>query len=136
MEPDGTPVTQLMTTGVFTVTPDTPITAAAGTLLEENIGSLVVVDGEKQPVGMLTNTDLIGIVSAGTLDAEATVEQYMSTRVVTVGERDTIRDAAAKMITNGIHHLPVTDDEEGIVGILSTMDLTAHLSYTAGTETE
>jgi CBS domain-containing protein len=136
MESDGAPVAQLMTTGVFTVTPETPITAAAGTLLEENIGSLVVVDGDDQPVGMLTNTDLIGIVSAGALDAEATVEGYMSNRIVTIGRRDSIREAAAKMITNGIHHLPVTDDEGGIVGILSTMDLTAHLSYSAGTDTE
>jgi CBS domain-containing protein len=125
-----------MTTGVFTVTPDTPITTAAGTLLEEDIGSLVVVDGDEQPVGMLTNTDLIGIVSTGALDDEATVEQHMSNRVVTIGERDSIREAAARMITNGIHHLPVTGDGGGIVGILSTMDLTAHLSYSAGTDTE
>jgi CBS domain-containing protein len=136
MDLDGTLVARLMTTGVFTVTPDTSVTAAAETLLLEEIGSLVVVDGEGRPVGMLTNTDLIGIVSAGELDGEATVEQYMSDRIVTIGERDSIRDAAAKMITNGIHHLPVTDDEAGIVGILSTMDLTAHLSYTTGTETE
>lgn len=136
MDLDGTPVARLMTTGVFTVTPDTSVTAAAETLLLEEIGSLVVVDGEERPVGMLTNTDLVGIVSAGELDGGATVEQYMSDHIVTIGERDSIRDAAAKMITNGIHHLPVTDDEGGIVGILSTMDLTAHLSYTTGTETE
>ncbi|WP_192918658.1 CBS domain-containing protein [Salinigranum salinum] len=136
MDLDGTPVARLMTTGVFTVTPDTSVTAAAETLLLEEIGSLVVVDEEGRPVGMLTNTDLVGIVSAGELDGEATVEQYMSDRIVTIGERNSIRDAAAKMITNGIHHLPVTDDEGGIVGILSTMDLTAHLSYTTGTETE
>jgi CBS-domain-containing membrane protein len=40
------------------------------------------------------------------------------------------------MMTHGVHHLPVVDERRGVVGILSTMDLTAYLSYTAGTETE
>jgi CBS domain-containing protein len=118
-----------MTSDVLTVTPDTPVRDAAARLLEENVGSLVVVDEANHLAGMLTITDLARIVSTGTLDADATVAQHMSAEVVTVGTGNSMRDAAAKMIGRGVHHLPVVDDEEGVVGVLSTMDLTAYLSY-------
>jgi CBS domain-containing protein len=134
---DGIPVTQLMTRGVLTVTADTSISDAAGTLLEEGVGSLVVVDGDGRPVGMFTNTDLAEFVSTGDFGAEPTVAQYMTNRVITVDTRSSIRDAAAKMIANGIHHLPVIDDDDdGVVGMLSTMDLTAYSSYTSGSDAE
>lgn len=133
---DGVPVSRLMTSGVLTVATDTTVREAAETLLEERVGSLVVVDEETGPVGMFTNTDLAEFVSGGDAGDEATVSEYMSARVITVGVEESIRDAAARMISNGIHHLPVTDDEGDVVGMLSTMDLTAYSSYTDGRDAE
>jgi CBS domain-containing protein len=60
----------------------------------------------------------------------------MSTEVITVGMRESIRDAAARMITNGVHHLPVVDENGHVAGMLSTMDLTGYLSYTDARDTE
>jgi CBS domain-containing protein len=60
----------------------------------------------------------------------------MSSRVVTIGVGESLRDAAARMISNRIHHLPVTDDAGDVVGMLSTMDLTAYSSYTDGRDAE
>lgn len=136
MEHGGIPVARLMTAGALTVTPETVVKDAAGTMLEKGVGSLVVVNEHSQPVGMLTNTDLAEIVSNGEDATDATVAEYMTDRVVTVGAQNSIRDAAAKMIINGVHHLPVTDDEGGIVGMLSTIDLTAYFSYAEGSDTE
>lgn len=136
MERDGVPVSRLMTSGVLTVATDTTVREAADTLLEERVGSLVVVDEETGPVGVFTNTDLAEFVSAGDAGDEATVSEYMSARVITVGVEESIRDAAARMISNGIHHLPVTDDADDVVGMLSTMDLTAYSSYTDGRDAE
>jgi CBS domain-containing protein len=53
----------------------------------------------------------------------------MSESVVTVGTGDSIRDAAAKMISDDIEHLPVVDEDGTVAGMLSTTDLTAHLAY-------
>jgi len=136
MERDGVPVTRLMTSGVLTVAADTRVREAAETLLEERVGSLVVVDEANQPVGMFTNTDLAEFVSGGKAGDEATVSEYMSSRVVTIGVGESLRDAAARMISNRIHHLPVTDDAGDVVGMLSTMDLTAYSSYTDGRDAE
>jgi CBS domain-containing protein len=121
-------VARLMTSGVHTVTPDTLVEDAASDLMEHQIGSLVVVDEENQLEGILTSTDFVRIVAESHQKAETTVERFMTDRVVTVEAQDSIRDAADKMITYGIHHLPVVDDEEGVIGMLSTTDLTAYLS--------
>lgn len=121
-------VARLMSSGVITVTPDTLVEEAADTLLDKQIGSLVVVDSNNQLKGILTSTDFVRIVSKSQPKAQTTVEKYMTTQVVTVEAQDSIRDAADKMITYDIQHLPVVDDEEGVIGMLSTTDLTAYLS--------
>lgn len=121
-------VARLMSPDVITVTPDTFVEDAADTLREHNIGSLVVVDEDNHLQGILTSTDFVHIVAESNPKAETTVERYMTTEVVTAGAQDPIRDAADKMITYKIHHLPVVDGSEGVIGMLSTTDLTAYLS--------
>jgi CBS domain-containing protein len=110
------------------VTPDALVEDAADVLLENEIGSLVVVDDDNQLEGILTSTDFVCIVAESEPKAETTVERYMTDQVVTVGAQDTIREAADRMITYGIHHLPVVDEESGVIGMLSTTDLTSYLS--------
>ncbi|WP_324665436.1 CBS domain-containing protein [Haloarcula sediminis] len=116
-----------MSENLVTTTPDVPIAAAGTTLLEEAVGSVLVLDDEDELVGILTSTDFVDLVSTdGATDA--TVASYMTDEVVTVGVDDSVRDAAAKMISEDIQHLPVEGDE-GVVGMLSATDLTEHLSY-------
>ena len=120
-------VARLMSSDLVTVTPETPIETAGATLLGESVGSVLVVDDDDDLAGILTATDFVDLVSnEGSLDA--TVSDYMTASVITVGADDSVRDAAAKMISDDIQHLPVTD-EDGVVGMLSATDLTAHLSY-------
>jgi len=124
-----TAVERLMTTELETVSPDEEISVAATTLLEQQAGSLVVLDGENQVVGILTCTDLAELVANSTAPAEATVGDYMTTGVVTISPEKSLQDAAAEMITNGIQHLPVTDSDDEMIGMLSTTDITNHLTY-------
>ena len=124
-----TAVERLMTTELETVSPDEEISVAAATLLEQQAGSLVVLDGENQVAGILTCTDLAELVANSTAPAEATVGDYMTTGVVTISPEKSLQDAAAEMITNGIQHLPVTDSDDEMIGMLSTTDITNHLTY-------
>ena len=121
-------VGRLMSSGVVTVTPDTRVEDAAELLLEEGIGSLIVVDGDNQLAGILTSTDFVRIVRDSEPKAETTVERYMTEGVVTAEAGEPIREAADRLITYGIHHLPVVDEEEGVIGMLSTTDLAAYFS--------
>jgi len=131
-----TAVERLMTTELETVSPDEELNAAAATLLEQQAGSLVVLDAENQVSGILTCTDLAELVANSTAPSEATVSDYMTTGVVTISPDKSLQDAAAEMITNGIQHLPVTDNDDEMIGMLSTTDITNHLTYagSAGTD--
>lgn len=131
---EGAPVTQLMSTDIHTVMPDTTITDAAGEFIDEGIGSLIVVNDANEPVGMFTNTDLARVVSDGKPAAETTVEEYMTTEFFTLNAENGARDAAAKMIGKGVHHLPVVDEDGSVIGMVSTMDITAYLSYQSVTD--
>jgi CBS domain-containing protein len=126
METENVPAAQLMTSEVVSVTPDTPVTEAVDALLGEGIGSLVVLDEDGNLVGVVTSTDFLEIIGENDLGGEATVDQYMTEEVVTAGPQDSIRVVAARMITNDIKHLPVEDPQDGVVGMLSTTDVTAY----------
>ena len=122
-------VALLMSTDLVTATPETLVEDAARLLLEDDIGSLPVVDADNDLLGILTTTDFVTIVAHSEPKAETTVERYMTTDVVTATAQENIRDAADRMLTNDCHHLPVVDDEEGLIGMISTADLTQYLSH-------
>lgn len=130
-----TPVERLMTTGIETVSPDTNITAAAESLLSQNAGSLVALDDHNHVSGILTCTDLAQLVAENSVSDDATVEGYMTTDVATISPEASVQDAASKMITHGIQHLPVTDDDGEIIGMLSTTDVTNFLTYSGSVGT-
>lgn len=125
MDRQGVPTEQLMTPDIVTVTPDTHVEEAVDILLEKNIGSLVVVDDDDELAGVITSNDFLNVVSEANFDDDATVTKFMSDEVVTIKPDDSIQTAAARMITNGISHLPVEDNGE-VVGMLSTTDVTAY----------
>lgn len=136
MDAENTPVEKLMSTDLLTVTPDTDIKAAADILLDEGIGSLLVLTAEDQLAGVLTSTDFVAIVSADQAPSTATVGDYMTGDVLTVPATATLHDAAVKMIRQDIQHLPVAGDENEIVGMLSATDLTAQLTYMGSSGTD
>lgn len=121
-------VARLMTTDLQTVDRDTLVEDAANRMQDNGIGSLVVVDDDGHLAGILTTTDFVDIVARSKPKAETTVERYMTTDVVTTHAQASIREVADVMLEHGFHHLPVVDDEEGVIGMISTTDLAAYIS--------
>ncbi|RQG98094.1 CBS domain-containing protein [Natrarchaeobius chitinivorans] len=117
-----------MSTSLQTVTPDTLVEDAGQLMLENNVGSVIVVDGDGHLEGILTTTDFVNIVAQSEPKAETTVSRYMTTDVITASAQDSLRDVADLMIDHGFKHVPVVDDEEGVIGIISTTDLASYLS--------
>lgn len=120
-------VGQLLSSDLTTVTADTLVEDAARLMLENEVGSVLVVDGDEL-VGILTRTDFVRIVAERRPKDETPVSAYMTTDVVTTTAQTPIRDAADTIIEHGFHHLPVVDDREGVIGIVTTTDLAAYLS--------
>lgn len=121
-------VGRLMTSDPVTVTPDTLVEDAAQLMLDRAIGSLIVTDADNQIEGILTSTDFVEIVKESRPKAQTTVERYMSPDVKTTTAQAPIEAVADLMLNEGIHHVPVVDDTEGVIGIISTTDLTAYIS--------
>ena len=122
-------VARLMSTSVRSATPDTLVEDAAQILLEHEIGSLVIVDDDGELEGILTTTDFVEIVASSHPKAETTVSRYMTTDVITTTAQASIRDVADAMVEHGFHHMPVVDETEGVVGMITTSDLAAYLSH-------
>jgi len=121
-------VGRLMSSPVETVAPDTKAHIAAERMLDEGIGSVIVADDDGQLLGILTATDFVHIAAEQRWAADATVETYMTTDVTTTDANAEVRDIADLMIEERFHHVPVVDDEEGVVGIVTTTDITAYIS--------
>ncbi len=121
-------VARLMTSKLVTADPDTWVEDAADLLLDNHIGSIIVSSEAGELEGILTNTDFIRIVAQSKPKAKTTVERYMTTDPITVDAQDHIQEAADIMIEEDISHLPVTDEEGVVIGILTKTDLTAYLS--------
>jgi CBS domain-containing protein len=119
-------VGSLMTSPVTTVSPDTAADDAAALMLEEGISSVVVVENDEL-VGILTSTDFVAIAAADHSAESVSVADYMTTDVVTTTVNESIQDVADRFIEHGIHHVPVVAGS-GVVGMVTTTDLTAYLS--------
>jgi CBS domain-containing protein len=128
-------VGSLMTSPVTTVSADTPAKTAAATMIEDGISSVVVVDEANHIEGILTSTDFIAIAAAEESADDFAVADHMTTEVVTTTVHESVEGIADRLIEHGIHHVPVVDDTEGVVGMVTTTDLTAYLSGSVDSKT-
>ncbi|MDX1929834.1 MAG: CBS domain-containing protein [Pirellulaceae bacterium] len=94
-----------------------------------NVGALVVLDAQKRPVGIVTDRDLaIRVVGKG-LDPNTTaLGLVMSELPETVGENTSIESAISIMRRGPYRRLPVVDDRDQLVGIVSLDDIFVLLS--------
>jgi CBS domain-containing protein len=118
-----------MSLRVVKVAPDDPVRVAIARMLEENIGSVAVSEGERL-VGIFTERDVLRLAGEGPDFAEVLVGDVMTRQLVTISPDDGILDGAQLMAQRRIRHLPVVQGENllGIVGIREVMgSLVEHL---------
>lgn len=114
---------------VDTARSDETARAAAQRMATRCVGTLVVVDENRRPVGMLTDRDLaLRVVGAGQHPHEVTVGDVMTRSVETIPEGATIEAALATMRTGSVRRLPVVDVDGAMVGIVSLEDVLALLA--------
>jgi CBS domain-containing protein len=103
---------------VVMVAPDDPVRIAVARMLEENVGSVAVCEGDRL-VGIFTERDVLRLTGEGPDFAEVHVGDVMTRQLVTLAPGDDILDAARLMGERKIRHLPVLEGENllGMVGI-------------------
>ena len=102
---------------------------AAERMRQRGVGTLVVTDREKRPVGILTDRDLALRVLAAGRDGGATLVREMMTPDPKVATEETpIEDALARMKSGAFRRLPVVDGAGRLVGIVTLDDVLVLLS--------
>lgn len=129
-------IASVMTSNVFTITPESTLHEAAHLMGEKHIGSLIVTK-YGTPIGIITEGDLLSIVSKGIpLERDwirsspsirnEKVEKVMSFPLVKICIDYPLKDAARIMIEKRIQRLGVCDSGK-LVGIITTSDMIGSL---------
>lgn len=116
-----TTVGDIMSTPVLTREAGDMVGEIRDQMLETGVHCLPIVDDAGTPIGVVSAWDLVEEYQP----MEA-ISNAMTPRVVTIGADESVREAAAEMRNNFIHHLVVVDEAGGVIGVLSSMDLVAH----------
>ena len=114
-----------MSTPVVVVDPDTTVSYAMTLMRRRGIRSVVVAVSEHNPAyGILTTTDIRDkIVAAGRNPANTHVREIMSGPIITARAEWTLKECSQVMQEHKIHHLPVSDDQDTLVGLISATDI-------------
>jgi len=111
---------------VVVVERDATIQEAARLMRDHHVGDLVVLrgGGVKEPVGILTDRDIVVEVLGEGIAAEAvTVGDIMSDKLLIGREEDELWDALQRMRIAGVRRLPVVDRHGALQGILTLDDV-------------
>jgi CBS domain-containing protein len=144
-------VKDIMTRDIVSIHSDEDVHEALEMMAENRVTTLPVVNRRNKCVGMLSTTDLIELTrdfdddlyhweradesSHGDFIAKLSqsvgherIDSLMTEQVATARLETPVVAAAREMLRNRVHHLPVLDGQERLVGIVSTMDILSSLS--------
>jgi CBS domain-containing protein len=121
---------EIMTEKLVTITVSSSAQEAAIKMTENNISSLVVTNGNNKSVGIVTERDLVTRVCVHDASSKnTTLENIMSSPLVTIDALSSVEVAADIMSQNGVRHLLVVKDEDisKPLGIITSSDFARYL---------
>ena len=137
-------VKEVMSTSVVAANAGDTVHEALVLLDENRVNALPVLDHRGCCIGMISSTDFLELTRdieddlehlsdqarLGLIDlaaqhsmGERNISELMSERVATVTADATLKEAAAEMLRNRVHRLPVVDEKQQLLGIVSTIDI-------------
>lgn len=130
------PVHKIMADDPLSVHEQQKVSDAHRLILERGIHHVPVVSGRRL-IGLISSTDLLRVSwgdtnkqdprQVDTLLDTLTIRDVMQEDVVTVRRTDTVRRAAELLSQGNYHSLPVVDDDQGLVGMVTSTDLIEYL---------
>jgi CBS domain-containing protein len=98
--------------------------AAAERMHQRSVGSLIVLNENRQPIGIVTDRDLVINVLAHEKEPRTTrVREIMTAPIKTIGEDAGIESALSLMRSGEFRRMPVVDRAGRLVGVLSLDDV-------------
>ena len=122
-----------MTSEVKVETENETMRQACKLMYQHNIGSIIIVkndDGKSSdtkkeiPVGILTERDIARMIGfSAKFYPDTPVSEVMNKPLITVSPNTSVKDAVALMEQRDIRRLPVVDDEQQMIGIITAKDI-------------
>lgn len=108
---------------VFTASPNETIAAIAALLLARRVGAMVVVEGDRDVVGIVAERDVVRVVAEeGGGGLSRPVSHCMTRDVVFAGPNESVNALLERMTDRRIRHMPVCENGR-LIGIVSIGDL-------------
>lgn len=103
---------------------DASVATAADRMRQRTVGSLIVVNSAKCPIGMITDRDLVIRALADARDADSTpVSEVMTPDIVVASSDMTINSALRLMREGPFRRLPIVDKNGVVVGLVTIDDI-------------
>lgn len=119
-------VSDMMTKKLETIEESSSIQDAAKRMRDTNVSSLVVVDSEGKPRGIVTERDIIRKACVNDVStSKVTNKEIMSRKLITIAPDSSASTAVDIMLRNNIRHLLVVDKDntEKPIGMITPLDL-------------
>jgi CBS domain-containing protein len=122
---DSIPISNLMSSPVKTVTENNTVQQACKTMVQNNIGSVIVTGASSQaPLGIITERDIVRHLAEKPISFAAPVVDTMSRPLVTMHPNGSLRDALQAMQSRDIRRLViVSNDGNTLAGIVTDKDI-------------
>jgi CBS domain-containing protein len=123
-------VRDIMTHNIKAVSPESTLKEAAQIMRDENVGIVPVVDQNRRLLGVLTDRDIVvRVVAEDRMPAQVRVQEVMTEDVEVVTEDEEVRDVIELMGKKQIRRVPVVDQNDRLVGIVSLGDIANRADY-------
>lgn len=118
---------EIMTKTLIAGTTATTLVGAASLMQNHDFGALPILDSDNKLIGLITDRDIVVHAIASNLDpAETPVDEIMSEDLITCRQSDEIEVALQRMREAQIRRIPVVDEHNHMVGIISQADIALH----------
>jgi CBS domain-containing protein len=119
------PLREIMNRKLTTTGIGATVAKAAKAMCHDEVGSVIILDHNK-PIGIVTEEDIAcKVVALDLKPSTVHVNDIMSTPLITVSADKTAGDAAKMMVKHKVRRLPVVDDNNKVIGIVTVRDLLA-----------
>jgi signal-transduction protein with cAMP-binding, CBS, and nucleotidyltransferase domain len=128
-------VRDLMRKNPYTIAESASIQDTARIMNDKKVSSLVILDEDNNPVGLVTERDLVRKVCINDLPTNrVTNEEIMSSPLITIDSESSATTATDLMLKNNVRHLLVIDseskDNNQPIGIITPLDLVRYEEFT------
>jgi CBS domain-containing protein len=118
------PLSAIVRRAPITCSPDTTVRRALEVMQKQRIGSMVAVDADGKPLGIMTLHDVLDRIALPQIDLDQPVIEVMSLQLSVLPPQALAHEAALMMAKHGFRHVLVVEDGK-LVGLVSEKDLFA-----------